>query len=245
MNTQELSRGGSVKEIPAASTPAPAENTGSAPVSVLYVATDLSMWRPQRPEWIARDCQVNDRCYRRLDPAYFAWLKLKMHSVKAAADAGRLPVPVFNEARERFNGMQVAAVAMFGETALIEAVRALDVDTYRPPLPDEHEPLKAATPITPRSSPEAERLARARQLVDSIRDQALALGWTTESLYFSDGYERRPFAARYGLVCYIHAQDRIGEVTRQSIELIGPPPLETRSRFYNRDVEQPWVMPQR
>lgn len=33
------------------------------------------------------------------------------------------------------------------------------------------------------------------------------------------------------------------EVTRQSIELIGPPPSETRTRFYNPDVEQPWVKP--
>jgi hypothetical protein len=36
------------------------------------------------------------------------------------------------------------------------------------------------------------------------------------------------------------AQDRICEVTRQSTEVIGPPPLEVRSRFYNPNVEQPW-----
>jgi hypothetical protein len=29
------------------------------------------------------------------------------------------------------------------------------------------------------------------------------------------------------------------EVTRQSIELIGPAPLEARSRFYNPNVDQP------
>jgi hypothetical protein len=63
-----------------------------------------------------------------------------------------------------------------------------------------------------------------------------------ESLYFCDGYERRPIAASYGLVCYIGAQHRIGEVTRQSIELIGPPPSATRTRFYNPDVEQPWIV---
>lgn len=205
------------------------------------MSTDLKMWRPHDPSFIARDCQIDDRCYRRLDPAYFAWLKLRMHAVKAAAEAGRVPAPVFDEARQHFNAMQSAAVAMFGEAALLEAVRTMDTDAYRPPLPDEDEPPKPAAPVSPRPNPEAERLARARELVDAIRDQALALGWTMESLYFSDGYERRPFAARYGLVCYIHAQDRIGEVTRQSIELIGPPPLETRSRFYNPDVDQPWV----
>lgn len=90
-------------------------------------------------------------------------------------------------------------------------------------------------------SVELERRSRARGLVDEIRDQALALGWTHERLYFSDGYDRRPLAAGYGLVCYVGTEERIGEVTRQSIELIGPTPTGARSRFYNSDVEQPWV----
>jgi hypothetical protein len=164
-----------------------------------------------------------------------------MHAVKAAADSGRVGAEAFDELRQRFNHMQSVAVAMFGEAALVDAVRTINAGSYRPPLPDEYEPPKSATPIVPRPNPEAERLARARQLVDAIRDGAVALGWTMESLYFSDGYERRQFGPRYGLVCYVHVQDRIGEVTRQSIELIGAPPLETRSRFYNPDVDQPWM----
>jgi hypothetical protein len=152
------------------------------------------------------------------------------------------PIPrSFDELRQRFNEMQRVAVAMFGEPALVDAVRTISPESYRPPLPDEYESPKPAAPIVPRPNPEAERLARARQLVDGIRDQALALGWTMDSLYFSEGFERRPIGPRYGLVCYIHVQDRIGEVARQSIELIGAPPLETRSRFYNPDVDQPWI----
>ena len=46
---------------------------------------------------------------------------------------------------------------------------------------------------------------------------------------------------RCGLVCYVGAAHRIGELTRHSIELIGPPPQEVRNRSYNRDVEQPWI----
>jgi hypothetical protein len=234
----ELRCGDSPISVPAESPQVPAVCNQS---EAIWVSTDLKVWRPRDPSFIARDCQIDDRCYRRLDPAYFAWLKLRMHAVKAAADAGRVPVQAFDELRQRFNQMQIVAVTMFGEPALVDAVRTINAESYRPPLPDEYESPKPAAPIVPRPNPEAERLARARELVDAIRDQALALGWTLESLCFSDGYERRPFAARYGLVCYIHAQDRIGEVTRQSIELIGPPPLETRSRFYNPDVEQPWV----
>jgi hypothetical protein len=121
---------------------------------------------------------------------------------------------------------------VFGEQKLLDAVRTLDLETYRPPLPDEFEKPKSVEPVPARTSPVSERLARARGLVDQIRDQALALGWSIDNLYFCGGYERHPIGPRYGLVC---------EVTRQSIEMIGPPPLEVRNRFYNRDVEQPWV----
>jgi len=238
MKIRDLTSGDSPNSVPAESPRVPAV---SGPGEAIWVSTDLNMWHPSDPSFIARDCQIDDRCYRRLDPAYFAWLKLRMHAVKAAADAGHVPAAAFDEARQRFNAMQCVAVATFGEVALLEALRTIDQDAYRPPLPDEDEPPKPTVPAVPRSNPEAERLGRARELVDAIRDQALALGWTTESLYFSDGYERRPFAAKYGLVCYIHSRDRIGEVTRQSIELIGPSPLEVRSRFYNPDVEQPWI----
>jgi hypothetical protein len=234
----DLRCGDSSNSVPAESPQVPAVCNQS---EAIWVSTDLKVWRPRDPSFIARDCQIDDRCYRRLDPAYFAWLKLRMHAVKAAADSGRVSAEVFNEIRQSFNEMQSLAVVMFGEAGLLEAVRTIDLDAYRPPLPDADEPPNTAAPVNPRPNPDAKRISRARELVDAIRDQALALGWTMESLYFSEGFERRPFAARYGLVCYIGAEDRLGEVTRQSIELIGPPPVETRSRFYNPDVEQPWL----
>ena len=238
MTNRDLTCGDSPFSVPAESPRVPADRPEKAD---FWVSTDLVLWRPQDPTFIARDCQINDRCYRRLDPEYFAWLKLKMHAVKTAADAGRVPAEAFDGLRQRFNTVQVRAIEAFGEQRLLEAVRTLDAKTYRPPLPDEFEKAKPVELVPARTNAETERLAHARGLVDQIRDEALALGWTMESLYFCDGYERHPIGPRYGLVCYIHAQDRIGEVTRQSIELIGPPPLEVRSRFYNRNVEQPWI----
>jgi len=230
--------GDSPDSVPAESPRVPADCNAN---EAIWVSTDLKVWCPPDPTRIARDCQINDRCYRRLDPEYFAWLKLRMHAVKAAADAGRVPAESFNGLRQRFNEIQVQAITMFGEPTLLEAVRTLDSEKYRPPLPEEFEQVKVTEPAPTRTNAECERLARARGLVDEIRDQALALGWTMESLYFCDGYERHPVGPRYGVVCYVGIQDRIGEVTRQSIELIGPPPMETRSRFYNPDVEQPWI----
>ncbi|MBX9601422.1 MAG: hypothetical protein K2X35_10465 [Bryobacteraceae bacterium] len=167
-------------------------------------------------------------------------MKLRMHVVKDAVDAGRILKEAFEEVRARFNAMQAQAVAIFGLETLLEAVRGLDLDGYRPPLPEEWEPVKTpAVPVQRRA--ESERLARARALVDEIRDQALRLGWSESRLYACQGDDRHPIRAEYGLICYIGVDQRIGEVTRQSIELIGPPPRETRTRFYNPDVEQPWI----
>lgn len=234
----ELKCGNSPNSVPADLPQVPADcNAGET----IWVSTDLESWFPRDPDFIARDCQINDRCYRRLDPEYFAWLKIRMNAVKAAADAGRVLAEAFDELRRRFNDIQIWAIRVFGETTLLQAIQALEPENFRPPLPEEFEKTKPVEPVPTRPNPESERLARARGLVDEIRDQALVLGWTVKALYFSDGYERRPFAARYGLVCYLGAQHRIGEVTRQSIELIGPPPAETRSQFYNPDVEQPWI----
>ena len=207
----------------------------------MWVSTDLRVWLPSDPSFIARDCQINDRCYRRLDPEYFAWLKLRMHGVKAAADAGRVPAEAFDDLRQRFNDVQTRAIEVFGERNLLDAVGAIDSERYRPPLPEEFEKAKPIDSAPARTNPEVERLARAHSLVDRIRDQAVAIGWTMQSLYYCEGHERKPFGARYGLVCYIGQQHRLGEATRQSIELIGPPPMETRTRYYNPDADQPWI----
>lgn len=233
-----LACGDSPFSVPAGSPQVPAVcNT----IAVPWVSTDLKTWCPRDPGRIASDVQINDRCYRRLDPAYFAWLRTRMHEVKAAFDAGRVQALAFEELRQRFNGIQTCAVELFGEEALLEAVRMLDPRRYRPPMPDEFERPRAVDPGSVRPDLAFERLARAKSLVDVIRDQALSLGWTEESLYFCEGYERRPYAAGYGLACYISDADKIGEVTRGSIEIIGPPPREVRARFYNQAVEQPWI----
>ena len=208
----------------------------------LFVSTSFATWTTANPEQFARDFQINDTVYRRLDPEYYIWLRSRMVAAKRAATTGHLDAAAFEALRVRFNAVHAWAVEHFEEVQLLAAVRTFRSCEYKPPLPEEFDRTKRAEPIPSKPSPETERIARAKQLVDEIRDQALALGWTMESLYFSDGYERRPIAARYGVACYIGGEHRIGEVTRQSIELIGPSPIETRSRFYNPDVDQPWIV---
>jgi hypothetical protein len=82
-------------------------------------------------------------------------------------------------------------------------------------------------------------LPEAIGLVDAIWDCALALGWKRERLYATGG--NGIFDPNRGLVCFLKPGDRIGEVTAQSIEIIHPLPSEVRHRFYNPDVDQPWI----
>ncbi len=49
-----------------------------------WVSTDLRILRPE-PNWrLAPDCEINGRCYRKLDPEYFACLRSRLLEVKAA-----------------------------------------------------------------------------------------------------------------------------------------------------------------
>ena len=61
---------------------------GHAGQEALYVSTSLATWRTGQPKGIARDFQINDTCYRRLDPEYYAWLRSRMHMGKLAALLG-------------------------------------------------------------------------------------------------------------------------------------------------------------
>jgi hypothetical protein len=111
-------------------------------------------------------------------------------------------------------------------------VRTLDARDYQPPIAepwDRHE----TPPAVGKVGADAEACA----VVDAIREQAISLGRTQEQLYAT----AKPLSQNRGLVSYLNPGDRIGEVTRQSIEIIGPPPREVHTRFYNMAVEQPWI----
>ena len=221
-----------------------ASRHGMAEISVPWVSTDLRILRPE-PTWrLAPDCEINGRCYRKLDPDYFAWLRSRMLEVKAAHKAGRVAQVAYDELRTRFNAIQDTAIALFGEKALQNALRTLRAAECRPPAPDafpgrsgakqEPFPEQAARPDGARSR------AAAEATVDAIRDQALEVGWTRESLY-----GRSVSSGAGNEQCLTSALGRpgtrIGQVTRQWIAIIGPPPHENILRLYNPDVEQPWV----
>ena len=204
----------------------------------LFVSTALEYWSTGQGIAFARDVQIDDTAYRRLDPEYYAWLRSRMMLAKRAMAAGQLDAAAFEDLRIRFNAIHKWAVEHFGEDLLREAVRTHRAGAYQPPVAEDDKPC-APLQREPRSAAHHIR-PEAHVMVDAIRDQALALGWTLEALYRTRGRFRFPLGDEYGLVCFLGAEDRIGSVTADSIEIIGPPPQGFCSHFYNPDSEHPW-----
>ncbi len=227
--------------------------------AALYVATNLESWETLTPKYYARDVSIDDTCFRRLDPDYYAWLKHKMALARKAADLGRISSPAFDKLRTRFDDIHTWAVNRFGEDTLRSAIQSLDPKTYSPPVLEtfgqgiqyalkqvapEERPLPGSRFLYPKNGEwqfTQEVSTRAIAKVDAIRDKALSLGWSEASLYQNRGCLRFPYGQDYGLVCFVDGNVRIGEVTRQSIEIDGTTSKENRLRFYNPDVDQPWL----
>ncbi len=232
-------------------------NQSSEPDYALYAATNLESWETDIAYGYARDVRIDGVCFRRLDPDYYAWLRHKMDLAKKAADSGRITPEAFDELRDRFNVIHFWAIDYLGEEALRQAVQSLDPKSYSPPQVKPADGLPSKAPLAPkRPAPAAPRhlfppdghwnftqrvRPSALTKVDAIRDQAHSLGWTEARLYQNRGRYSFPCGQDYGLVCFLDDQRQIGEITRESIEIIGPPPQENRLRFYNPDVEQPWL----
>ena len=207
----------------------PASDVGPGGIErMLFVSSSLDTWMPTRPEVFASDVQLDDTVYRRLDPEYYAWLRSRMLTAKRFALGGQLSSEAFDTLRNRFNQIHLWAMAHLDKASLSAAVRASDVSIYRAPAIEQ--------PITPRATPApATASPEALAMVDAIREQALGLGWKEERLYAAG----KPLCPQSGLAAYLNPGDRIGEVTREYIQVI----LRSNiyQRFYNPDTDQPWV----
>jgi len=244
----------------AGSSPLPADNAsaeadGEPPAevgtsaSVLYVATNLETWETCRPE-PDQDAICEPCGFRRLDPEYYAWLRSRMVVARKRYQVGRLGARQYDELRARFRAVHAWAVERFGEPVLLEAVRTLDPPAYRPPAvkdaedADSSDVVEAAPPAHSYPAHGDWRFteavsSQAVAKVDAIRGQALAAGWSEAQLYQNRGRLSFPCGQDYGLVCFLHGDDRVGDITRQSIEIVNA--RGTRLRFYNLDVDQPWL----
>ena len=144
----------------------------SAAPGSLFVATSLHVWSTGEPDRFARDFQINDTVYRRLDPEYYAWLRSRMVLAKKAATAGHLDAAAFEDLRVRFNAVHEWAVEHFGEDELLAAVRTVRAGDYKPPVAEDEGP-RVPVPGARKSaaddiSPEAMRHGRFDQRAGAI-----------------------------------------------------------------------------
>ena len=118
-----------------------AKSTPDAPSATRRVACSCRLpsqtWTTANPEQFARDFQINDTVYRRLDPEYYAWLRSRMVAAKKAATAGHLDAAAFEDLRVRFNAVHEWAVEHFGEDELLAAVRTVRAGDYKPPVAED------------------------------------------------------------------------------------------------------------
>jgi len=167
-----------------------------------------------------------------------------MVRAREAHERAQLSDEEYELLRIRFSAMHGWAQARFGEEVLRAAVAEGVPGGYRPPViwfpDDEREPAPVPQHVYPTESdwPFTEPVTPdAVAKVDEIREQAQPAGWSEAALYQNRGRYRFPVGGEYGLVCFLHSGARIGEVTKQWIEIINL--RDTRLRFYRRRASMP------
>ena len=195
---------------------------------------------------------IGDVAHYRLTPLFWAYLRHAFNNATRACEARKLDGSTYSELLERISRIYNMALAQYGTDAIKSAEQ-----TFTPPKWKRHcECLsQGAKPIENEFDTDAPTGAAYRYpanatgayhtvsktalaLVDAIRDKAIAAGWTMPQLYRNVGIANRD----WGLVCYIGTEDRIGVITRQSIEIVHRSTGGARSlHFYNHEVDQPWL----
>ncbi len=218
--------------------------------TAIYAATILEFWETDNPDYLAHEISINGTCFRRLDPDYYAWFRHKMISAQASHQAGKLSDQAWNTLRERFNSLQEMAIELFGKETLQQALCDFNPKSYTPPVPPRPESSHSTELVRKDWLYPAGQAWKCRQKVtskavakvDAIRDEAMAKGWSEARLYQNQGRFRFPCGEDYGLVCFVEGSRRIGEITARYIEIISETAgRENRLRFFNPDVDQPWL----
>lgn len=224
----------------------------ASPAPALFVSTDLDSFEAPADAPYAADVTICGRAYRRLDPAYYAWLRRLMGAAKRAFEAKRLAPAAFEAIRTAFNAVHAWAVRHLGEAVLVAAARSFDASAYVPPRPDDDLPgigarLPPAGPRNPSGHahpvvgdwPFTEPVtADAVAKVDAVRAEAVALGWSEAALYRNRGDLRFPYGGAWGLVCFLDDGATVGAVTREAITICRR--RSSTTRFPNPGVAQPW-----
>jgi len=222
---------------------------------ILFVATNLDSFDADDIRY-GYELMV-DLCYRQIDAPYYAYLRQKMTQAKKGYESGKIQSPIYEELRQRFNTIHAWAMEHIGEQTLQTAIRNFDARKYVPPSEETYKAYRDFVYGFPAQSQGQEPTnhlfpqkgnwlftkqvsSQAIKKVDTIRYEAMKLGWTQAGLYQNRGRFPFPYGQDYGLVCFLSSRRQIGKVTTQYIEIVtGRDGIA--NRFYNSNGSQPWI----
>ena len=210
---------------------------------VLFVASNLSVVIAQQEKNALSERSIDGLVHRTLDPTYYAWLRSKVEAAAKATDARQMSADSYDRLLGKFDGIHRWATHAFGREALRSAMESLDVNRYRAPSDKSLSDCEASVHRFPDqgswtcSHPVAPKVIG---LVDTIAQEAFALGWTKRGLYQNRSNLKFPYGKDWGLVCFLREGDKIGAISSSAIEIVGPAPGANPLKYYNPDrkVEQ-------
>jgi hypothetical protein len=186
-----------------------------------WVATDLSILHPERPDTCPEDISEDGKSFRRLSPDHFVSLKARYAGFKRATN-NRLDGAT-REVHSRFASLRRLAEGFYQPPVIADARKRLTLTKL--PSPNQALGLKPqyARFTFPADSPHrcsAQVTRHGLAQVDAIRPQALGAGWTEAELYQTRGRFAFPYGSDYGLVCFVRPEQRLGQVTPKAVEVI-------------------------
>lgn len=195
-------------------------------IPALYASTSLKTLLRTVKNPATGDVTHDGQTYRKVDPMFWAWLKTRMEKAEAAHKAGKLSQSQWDALRTGFNQVQAYALETYGKDALRQALKEIKHTQYRPPIttvPEEAhitpEPEWKYPPHGEYKAFESVTLQAVRQ-VESIKDKALAHGWSMAGLFQNRGNFTFPIGQDWGLVCFLQDDRQIAGITENFIEII-------------------------
>ena len=189
----------------------------------VWVATDLSILHPERPDTCPEDIIEDDKAFRRLSPDHFVWLKARYAGFKRATN-NRLD-DATREVHSRFAKVRCLTEGFYQPPAIAQARKRLVLTKLPSPnqalgLKPQYARFEFPADPTPRLQRSTRVTRHALAQVDAIRSQALGAGWTEADLYQTRGRLAFPYGSDYGLVCFVRRDQKLGKVTAKAVEVI-------------------------
>ena len=193
-----------------------------------YVSTDLRLLEQPVSDSYRQDIIRDGVTFRRLDADYFVWIEQTVAQIQKAYAQDRIPQRAYSVLMSRYRIIQKWIEANVTPKNLNAARKRSTLATFNPP------PAARPASAQPKSNADSPSKSAPHQypaegfwehtvpidpevikLVDSIRDEAIAKGWTEAALYQNRGHY--PAGKCYGLICILDKTDRIEKIDEQFI----------------------------